>query len=88
MKSRLLLPLVATFAFCFLCGAPNATFAKDPPQATSIVTVYVRGSSGSGIAEDMNKMHAKMEQQGWKFAAMALHHEDGDVQGMWVTYTK
>lgn len=36
----------------------------------------------------VNELHAKMEQQGWKFADLQIHSENSDTKGVLVTYTK
>ena len=59
---------------------------SQPPAA---VTVFINKSmSGSSLAEALNKEHAKWNEKGYAFAAMDSYIEDGDLQGMWVTYVK
>ena len=33
-------------------------------------------------------MHAKMEKDGWRFADLEAQTENGDTEGVWLTYTK
>ncbi len=33
-------------------------------------------------------MHAKMGAEGWRFASLAAHTENGDTEGLWVTYVR
>jgi hypothetical protein len=40
------------------------------------------------VAKDVNELHAKMEKDGWRFASMVAHTENGDTEGVWVTYTR
>lgn len=77
--------LVATLAA--LVAAPGAQ-AADEAGAAKVVTVYVSAHTGKGIAKDVNELHARMEQDGWKFADLEPHVENGDTEGAWVTYTK
>jgi hypothetical protein len=57
-----------------------------PPAA---VTIFVKkGMSGSSVADALNRAHAEWYAKGYTFAAMDSYIEDGDLEGMWVTYTK
>jgi hypothetical protein len=59
---------------------------SQPPPA---VTIFINKSmSGSSLADALNKEHVKWNEKGYAFAAMDSYIEDGDLQGMWVTYTK
>jgi hypothetical protein len=59
---------------------------SSPPAA---VTIFVnKGASGSSVADAVNKAHAEWYAKGYTFAAMDSYIEDGDLEGMWVTYTK
>ena len=42
----------------------------------------------SAGAKDVNEMHAKMEKDGWRFADLEAQTENGDTEGIWLTYTK
>ena len=56
-----------------------------PPAA---VTIFVnKGMTGSSVADALNKAHAEWYAKGYTFAAMDSYIEDGDLEGMWVTYT-
>lgn len=89
MSSKLL-AAIATGALMF-ATAP-ATFAADDKDAAeaaaTIKTVWVDGKGQSGFAEKLNKTHAEMAAKGWKFAALTVYDEDGDMQGVFVTYTR
>jgi hypothetical protein len=89
MKIRFQHALAATVAAAVLSAAPLAAVAKDEaPKAANVTTVYVSGHGGSTLAKEINELHGKMEQQGWKFADMEVHTENGDTEGFWITYTK
>ena len=89
MKNRLHHTLVATAATAVLAAAPLVATAKDEaPKAANVITMYVAGHGGSSLTKEMNELHGKMEQQGWRFADMEVHTENGDTEGFWVTYTK
>lgn len=87
MRFKLQQAAVTAVLVAMLAVAPHAQ-AADKPQATTMVTVYVDGHSGSTIAKEVNALHAKMEAQGWKFASLVVHMENSDTKGAWVTYTK
>jgi ABC-type sugar transport system substrate-binding protein len=88
MKTRFTGALAATLAAAFLVVAPVAVAKDEKPVATTMTTVYVTGHGGSEIARKVAELHGKMEQQGWKFADMEVHTENGDTKGAWITYTK
>jgi hypothetical protein len=80
--------LTAAMMATTLAAAPLA-LAKDEPQpAATMVTVYISGHGGSTIAKSLNESHANMEKNGWRFANLEVHTENGDTKGAWVTYTK
>jgi hypothetical protein len=56
--------------------------------AWAALTVHIDGHGGGGIAKKLNEMHAQMARDGWQFADMEPHTENGDTEGAWVTYTK
>ena len=88
MKTRDAGVLAATLAAAVLVAAPVAVAKDEKPVATTMTTVYVGGHGGTEIAREVTELHGKMEQQGWKFADMEVHTENGDTEGAWVTYTK
>ena len=66
-----------------------AALAADPPMPTTAVTVHVGMPIGKSTgAKDVNAMHAKMEKDGWRFADPEAQTENGDTEGLWLTYTK
>ncbi len=40
------------------------------------------------MTKAINKMHAKMEAEGWIYKDMGVYTEDGDLQGVFVTYVR
>ncbi len=65
-------------------GQDGIVEAKKP----AAMTVHVGGHGGDGIAKKLNELHVKMAGDGWQFADMEPHSENGDTEGAWVTYTK
>ena len=80
--------MIAVTLTTAITAAP-AALAADPPMPTTAVTVYVGMPFGkSAGAKDVNAMHAKMEKDGWRFADLETNNENGDTEGVWLTYTK
>jgi hypothetical protein len=69
-----------------ILGSAHAADEKQPAAPPAIVTVYVAGHFSS--ADDINKTHSKYFAQGYRFAAMTTHNENGDHKGVWVTYVR
>jgi len=81
-----MLPVVAVLA-AGLAFAP-AQASDRQQEARHVITVHIDGHLGSGLARKTNDMHAKMEAEGWRFASLAVHTENGDTEGLWVTYVR
>ncbi len=79
--------LTAAAMAATLATAP-AALAAEPPEATTVVTVYINAHGGNSIAREANETHAKMEKEGWRFADLEVHAENGDTEGAWITYVK
>ena len=87
MDTRIASLLATVVAVAAVTATPQA-LAADKQQAATVVTVHVNAHTGSGVAKDVNELHAKMEKDGWHFASMVAHTENGDTEGVWVTYTR
>jgi hypothetical protein len=61
---------------------------KDAPAAQNVTTVWVDGKGQESFAEKVNKVHAAMEPQGWKFSNFEIYIENGDMRGAFVTYIR
>ena len=81
-----MLPVIEALA-AGLAFAP-AQASDRHPEARHVITVHIDGHLGSGLARKTNEMHAKMEAEGWRFASLAVHTENGDTEGLWVTYVR
>jgi hypothetical protein len=62
--------------------------ASDSPPPAAVTIFINKGLSGSSVADALNKAHSEWYAKGYIFAAMDSYIEDGDLEGMWVTYTK
>ena len=65
----------------------NAVAAADDKGATTR-TVWVDGSGQSSMASEISAMHDKMNAEGWRFADLEIYTEDGDMEGVFVTYVR
>lgn len=88
MKTAFEKTLAAALAAAVLVAAPAVAADKKKETADTIVTVYVGAHGGKEMAKDINASHVAMEAQGWRFADLEIHTENGDTQGAWITYTK
>lgn len=80
--------LTAAAMTASLAVAPLALAKDAPAPATTMVTVYVSAHGGSEVTKKANESHAKMEAEGWRFANLTIHTENGDTEGAWITYVK
>ena len=74
-------------AVATLSLASGLALAEDKAPAT-IKTMWLDGKGQSSMADKLNKMHADMAAKGWKFASLEVYTEDGDMQGLFVTYVR
>jgi hypothetical protein len=79
--------LAACVATTGLLAAGLAGAAEQGPPAT-IKTVWLDGKGQSSMADKVNKLHADMAAKGWKFVDLAVYTEDGDMQGLFITYER
>lgn len=91
MKFRI--PMLLSVALGVLAGSIvtaalilNSASAADKEAAAppAILTVYI-SEHGSSVKE-INDAHNKLYAQGYRFAGMTAHNENGDHRGLWVTY--
>jgi hypothetical protein len=68
-------------------GAPLAA-AADAESATNTRTVFIDKGSAGSVVKALNKSHAKMEADGWTYVDMGVYTEDGDLEGIFVTYVR
>ena len=74
-------------AVAALSLASGVAHAEDKAQPT-IKTVWLDGKGQSSMADKINKLHAEMAAKGWSFASLEVYTEDGDMQGLFVTYVR
>lgn len=78
--------LVGAAVLSALCFQP--ALAADPAPAKNMVTVFISKGSASSVTKAVNEMHAKMEAEGWSYKDMDVYIENGDLQGLFVTYVR
>jgi hypothetical protein len=74
--------ITAVVAALAMSAGMSAAFADEAQ------TVWVDGSGQGSMAKDATKMHAEMAKQGWKFQDLEVYTEDGDMEGMFITYVR
>ncbi len=79
--------VVAVASLALLAGFQPVR-AADPPPAKTMITVFVDKGSASAVTKAINKMHAKMEAEGWTYKDMGVYVEDGDLEGVFITYVR
>ena len=65
----------------------NAAAAdKEAAAPAAILTVYIDEHFSS--VDKINEAHNKYYAQGYRFAGMTSHQENGDHKGLWITYVR
>jgi hypothetical protein len=77
--------VIATLA---LFGSTTALAAEPPREAATMKTVFVDKGSASSVTKAVNALHAKMEADGWVVQNVSVYTEDGDLEGLFVTYVR
>ena len=80
--------LMAGFASALLAGPMSMAADKPAHEASGIRTLFVEKGSASSVLKAINALHARMEAQGWNYQDMSVYTEDGDLEGVFVTYTR
>ena len=84
-RSRFLSCLLAS---AMLGGGATVATAADADTATNTRTVFIDKGSAGAVVKALNKSHAKMEAEGWTYVDMGVYTEDGDLEGIFVTYVR
>lgn len=79
--------LAATLTVGALTVATRPAQSQTTPTAAT-QTVWLAGQGKADFAERMNRMHAEMGAKGFRFVDTILYVEDGDMQGVFVTYVR
>jgi hypothetical protein len=74
--------ITAAVAALAMSAGMSAAFADEAQ------TVWVNGKGQGSMAKDATEMHAEMAKQGWKFQDLEIYTEDGDMEGMFITYVR
>jgi hypothetical protein len=84
---KIILGAAAAALLSGVLGAQPA-LAAEPEAAKTITTVFVGKGSAGSVTKAINKLHAKMEAEGWTYSDMEVYVEDGDLEGIFVTYVR
>lgn len=91
MMNKAMVSKAAMAALTMLTFSPLALAAKKPQgpqQAENIRTLFVEKGSAEKLVSVLNVLHARMEAEGWTYQDMGVYIEDGDLEGIFVTYLK
>ena len=64
----------------------NSASAADKEAAAPPATLTIYISEHGSSVKEINDAHNKYYAQGYRFAGMTSHNENGDHRGLWVTY--
>jgi hypothetical protein len=84
-----LLAAASAAAPALAAPADDARLARE--QGLETVTIHVDATFGmrkDGLARAITRAHAAFAAEGYAFADMELHVENGDVQGVFITYRR
>lgn len=62
--------------------------ADTPADAVTVFVDATFGFRKDHMAKKLSESHAKFAAKGYRFAAMEAYDENGDLQGMFVTYVR
>jgi len=88
MRIRIAATCMALAFLALSSASVQAADKTDADASAKVKTVFVDGKGQSGFADKVNKKHAEMTAQGWRFADLEVYTEDGDMQGAFVTYQR
>jgi hypothetical protein len=80
--------LVAGIAMAIIAASASIAADKPPKEANSIRTLFVEKGGASSVLKAINALHGKMEAEGWTYRDMGVYTEDGDLEGVFVTYVR
>lgn len=80
--------LWAAIATALIATTAGNAADKAPTEANGIRTLFVEKGSASAVLKAINALHAKMEAEGWSYRDMSVYTEDGDLEGVFVTYVR
>jgi hypothetical protein len=69
-----------------ILNSASAADDKQPAAPPAILTVYIDEHFSS--PQRINEAHSKYYAQGYRWAGMTAHNENGDHRGVWITYVR
>jgi len=86
---RYTLGAVAAAAIAVATISMAAESEKVEAAPPGVVTVFLsKGIGGKSTADAVNKLHVQWLAKGYTFVELDPYIEDGDLEGLWVTYKK
>jgi len=80
--------ITGTLVALTLLAGTSPVRAADADANATAMTVWVNGHGQKSMADKANKMHAEMAAKGWRFKDLEVYIENGDMQGLFVTYVR
>ena len=82
-----LAPIVLSLMF-LLSLSPVTGYSGEKVEAITVFIDKHHTTSKGGLVDKTNESHKEMGAKGWQFKSLALYDEDGDLRGLFVTYTR
>lgn len=87
---------IASLTLATLVGVAVGVFATHagvaraaaPPDAVTVFVDATFGMRKDHLAKQLTKSHASYAAKGYHFAGMQAYNENGDLQGLFVTYVR
>jgi hypothetical protein len=80
--------LLTAFLAASFAVSTGVAAEKAPREANGIRTLFVEKGNASAVLKAINALHARMEAEGWSYRDMSVYTEDGDLEGVFVTYVR
>ena len=84
--TRVLLIALATASLPLYAGEPHTGSGCE--EATTVFHEVSRIGRKDRAAANMTRRHAEMAERGWRFADSAIYTENGDLEGLFLTYVR
>lgn len=84
--TRVLLIALAAASVPLYAGEPHSS--RGCEEATTVFQDVSLLGRKDRAAANMTRRHAEMAEQGWRFADSAIYTENGDLEGMFLTYVR
>jgi hypothetical protein len=80
--------LIALLAASLPLHAGEPRSGRDCEEATTVFHDVSRIGRKDRAAANMTRRHAEMAERGWRFVDSAIYTENGDLEGLFLTYVR